>query len=299
LSRSPAHRTATRRGAPPKKRKPAPRRPKRPGLFEQAVAALPVSPETLHRIVTGAIVGSVAVAALGVAAWLGVPAMAGVAVSNLVGDAGLKVDAIQIDGLKRMDRMTVYEQALDQDSRAMPLVDLALVRERLLEHPWVKDARVSRQLPNTLRIFIVEREPAAVWQNHGQLMMIDPSGVPLEPVSREAMPSLPLLIGEGANAHEPARRKLLDAAPTLRPLVRAATWIGNRRWDLLFDTGERLQLPEGEAEAAAALRKFADLDGNQGLLGRGHLGFDMRDPEKLVVRRQTVVNPPESGDKGV
>ena len=297
MSRSPAKRTTTRRAAPGKKG--AARRPKRPGLAERAVAALPVSPETLHRIVTGTIVGTTALAALGVAAWLGVPAMAGVAASNLVGEAGLKVDAIQIDGLKRMDRMTVYEQALDQDSRAMPLVDLALVRERLLQHPWVKDARVSRQLPNTLRIFIVEREPAAIWQNHGQLMLIDPSGVPLEPVAREAMPDLPLVIGDGANSQEPARRKLIETAPALRPLVRAATWIGNRRWDLLFETGERLQLPEGEAEAAAALRKFAELDSSQGLLGRGHVGFDMRDPEKLVVRRQNVVNPPESGDKGV
>jgi cell division protein FtsQ len=298
LSRKPAQLSTTRRGTPPKKKASA-RRPKKQGLLERAFAALPISPETMHRIVTGTIVGTVAVAALGVAAWLGVPAMAGVAVSNVVGEAGLKVDAIQIDGLKRMDRMTVYEQALDQDSRAMPLVDLALVRERLLQHPWVQDARVSRQLPNTLRIFIVERQAAAIWQNHGQLMLIDPSGVPLEPVAREAMPNLPLLVGDGANSQEPARRKLLDASPALRPMVKAATWIGNRRWDLTFDTGERLQLPEGEAEAAAALRKFAELDTGQRLLGRGHLGFDMRDPEKLVVRRQTVVNPPESGDKGV
>lgn len=297
MSRSQPKRTTTRRGATSKKA-PA-RRPKRPGLIERAVAALPISHETWHRIVTTTIVGSVAAAALGVAVWAGVPAMAGVAASNLVGEAGLKVDAIQIDGIKRMDRMTVYEQALDQDSRAMPLVDLAMVRERLLQHPWVKDARVSRQLPNTLRIYIVEREPAAIWQNHGQLMLVDTTGVPLEPVSREAMPDLPLLIGEGANSQEATRRKLLETAPALRPLVKAATWIGNRRWDLLFDTGERLQLPEGEAEAAAALRKFAELDNSQRLLGRGHIGFDMRDPEKLVVRRQNIVNPPESGDKGV
>lgn len=298
MSRKPAQ-TAARRGAAPRKGKAPARRQKRAGLLDRAFGALPVSHETLHRVVTVTIVGAVAAAALGVAAWLGVPAMAGVAASNLVGEAGLKVDAIQIDGLKRMDRMTIYEQALDQDSRAMPLVDLALVRERLLQHPWVKDARVSRQLPNTLRIFIVEREPAAIWQNHGQLMLVDPSGVPLEPVSPEAMPNLPLLIGDGANAQEPARRKLLEAAPALRPLVKAATWIGNRRWDLTFDTGERLQLPEGEAESTAALKKFAELDTAQRLLGRGHLGFDMRDPEKLVVRRQTVVTPPQSGDKGI
>ncbi|WP_164099257.1 cell division protein FtsQ/DivIB, partial [Serratia marcescens] len=89
---------------------------------------------------------------------------------------------------------------------------LADVRARLLAYPWIKDARVSRRLPDKLLIDIVEREPAAIWQNHGQLMLIDPAGVPLEPVSREAMPDLPLLVGDGANAQEPARRDLMDSA---------------------------------------------------------------------------------------
>nr|WP_269141225.1 cell division protein FtsQ/DivIB [Sphingomonas sp. IC-56] len=214
--------------------------------------------------------------------------MVGVAAANTLGDLGLRVEEIQIDGIKRMDKMTVYSQALDQDSRAMPLVDLDLVRERLLKYSWVQDARVSRRLPGTLRIFIVEREPAAVWQNHGQLMLVDTAGVPLEPVSPDAMPDLPLLIGDGANSQEPAREMLLEAAPALKPLVRAATWVGNRRWDLTFNTGEKLQLPEGEAESRKALHKFAEMDGEQRLLGKGSLRFDMRVPGNMVVQRRIV-----------
>jgi len=290
MSRAPAKRATTRRAAPAK-RKPA-RRQKRPGLLDQAVAALPFSQATLTRIATWGIVGVFAIGALSVASWFGVPGMVGSAVSQVVGEAGFKVDEIQIDGLKRMDKMTVYQQALDQDSRAMPLVDLAAVRARLLKYPWIKDAQVSRKLPNTLRIMIVEREPGAIWQNHGQLMLVDPSGVPLEPVSRDAMPDLPLLIGEGANSQEPARRKLMDAAPALKPLVRAATWVGNRRWDIIFTSGEKLQLPEGEEESIAALKTFAEKDGTYRLLGRGNLGFDMRDPDNLVVRRPAAIGVP-------
>lgn len=297
MSRKPVQRTATRRGAKPQPRKNV-RRAKRPGLLDQAIAGLPFSQTTLQRIATWGIVGLVSVAALGTASFFGVPGMIGVGMSQAVGEAGLKVDEIQIDGLKRMDKATVYSQVLDQDSRAMPLVDLTQVRERLLKFPWVQDARVSRRLPNTLRILIVERVPAAIWQNHGQLMLVDPSGVPLEPVSRDAMPDLPLLIGESANSQEPARRQLLNAAPALRPLVKAATWVGNRRWDLIFDTGEKLQLPEGEAESATALKKFAELDGTERLLGKGYLGFDMRDPDKMVVRRQGVVNSPQPSPTG-
>ena len=39
-----------------------------------------------------------------------------------------------------------------------------------------------------------------------------------------------------------------------------------------------------EAEAKAALAKFAHMDGANRLLGRGILRFDMRDPARFVLR---------------
>jgi cell division protein FtsQ len=191
-----------------------------------------------------------------------------------------------------MDRDTILTQALDQRSRAMPLVDLELVRDRLLQYPWIEDARVSRRLPNTLVVNVVEREPAAVWQHKGVLMLIDEQGVSLESVSRDAMPDLPLLVGEGANGQELARRKLMDSAPALKPLVKASTWVGNRRWDLTFDTGERLLLPEGDKQSSDALKRFAALDGTQRLLGRGFVRFDMRVGDTMYVQRREA--PPKA-----
>ena len=49
-------------------------------------------------------------------------------------------------------------------------------------------------------IDIVERKPAALWQNQGQLALIDAEGVVLDRVPVDKMPDLPLLIGAGANA---------------------------------------------------------------------------------------------------
>ncbi|QIG79808.1 cell division protein FtsQ/DivIB [Stakelama tenebrarum] len=287
--KSPARRPQTKRPAQKRRAK-----KKGPGLLERTVAALPISEATLRRILTWAIVLFVGAVALGIGGWFGIPQKAGVAMAEGVGRAGFRVQQIEITGLKRMDRMSVYAQALDQQSRAMPLVDLDAVRERLIAYSWIEDARVSRRLPDTLAIHIVEREPAAVWQHNRQLMLVDPSGELLEPVARERMPDLPLLIGEGANSEEMARRRLMEAAPALKSMVRAWSWIGNRRWDLLFDTGERLQLPEGEAEAASALARFAELDASQRLLGKGYVGFDLRDPTKLVIRRQSGVSRSET-----
>ena len=51
---------------------------------------------------------------------------------------------------------------------------------------------MSRRLPDTLVVDIVERTPAAIWQNHGKLTLIDKDGVELAPVPVDKMPDLPL-----------------------------------------------------------------------------------------------------------
>lgn len=274
-----------KRGTPPGK-SPPPRRKvavKKVSAMDKMIGALPVSAATLHRIVTGAILTAVGVAGIAAATWIGIPGMIGAAMAEQVGQAGFRVNQIEITGLKRMDRMSVYAVALDQQSRAMPLVDLEAVRQKLLRYGWIADAHVSRRLPDTLLVDIVERTPAAVWQDNGQLTLINAEGVLLEPVASNAVPDLPLVIGPGADRQEAAYQALLGAVPALKPRVKAAAWVGNRRWDLTFDSGETLALPEDGAPAA--LVRFAELDGARPLLGRGWLRFDMRDPTRLVARK--------------
>ncbi|KQM26951.1 MULTISPECIES: cell division protein FtsQ/DivIB [unclassified Sphingomonas] len=279
----------------PKRRVQA-KRPVRASVLDQAVAALPGGAATARRIVGWSLTAGAGAIALALANWFGLFGAIGVAAAEAVGAAGFRVEQIEVTGLKRMDATSVYAVALDQRSRAMPLVDLDATRQKLLDYGWIADARVSRRLPDTLVVDVVERDPAAVWQNKGQLMLIDEGGVLLDGVQPNKMPRLPLVIGDGANAQEPAYRKLMAAAPALKPVVKAAVWVGNRRWDILFQTGERLVLPEGDKESARALVKFAQLDGTLGLLGKGYDRFDLRDPTKLVVRMKHAT--PDNGDDG-
>jgi cell division protein FtsQ len=180
---------------------------------------------------------------------------------------------------------------------------VAGIRRRLLGYGWVKDARVSRRLPDTLVIDIVERKPAALWQNQGQLALIDGEGVVLDRVPVDKMPDLPLVIGPGANAEEQELSRLMAAVPTLKPQLASATWVGGRRWDLNFQSGETVALPEGEDAAMTALVKFARADKQSGLLGRGIVRFDLRVPGKMIVRLprapgEPILPPPAAPQEG-
>jgi cell division protein FtsQ len=225
---------------------------------------------------------------------LDIPAKAERAAGSVIGRAGFTVNGYQIVGLRHMNRALVDGVVTDELHRAadsaggdkapQALVDVSAIRERLLQFGWVKDARVSRRLPDTLVIDIVERTPAAMWQNEGQLALIDSEGVVLDRVSVDKMPDLPLVIGPGANSAEQQLERLMAAVPALKPQLASATWIGGRRWDLNLQSGETLALPEGEEPARAALTKFARLDKSSGLIGRGIVRFDLRVPGKMIVR---------------
>ena len=211
------------------------------------------------------------------------PAIAGTAMAETIGDAGFTMKRVEIKGAERVSRLDIYNVAFDQPSMALPLVDLEATRERLLQFGWVKEARISRRWPDTLVVDVVERQPVAIWQNNRQLNLIDGEGVVLEPVRLESMPDLPLVIGPAANREVAALSALLEGTPHLRPQIAGATWVGGRRWDIRFQTGETLTLPEGD-EAKRAILRFARMDQQTQLLGRGFVRFDMRDPRRMVVR---------------
>jgi len=255
---------------------------------------LPVDQARANKV-AGLVFGAFVVAiGLVVAIALEIPAKVERAAGSAVGKAGFTVSGYQIAGINHMNRGLVDRVVNDELRRAadeggsakapQALVNVSEIRDRLLGYGWVKDARVSRRLPDTLVIDIVERSPAALWQNQGQLALIDSQGVVLDRVPVDKMPDLPLLIGAGANGQEQQLGRLMDAVPALKVQLASATWIGGRRWDLNFQSGETIALPEGEDGAKAALMKFARLDKQSGLLGRGLIRFDLRVPGKMIVR---------------
>ena len=270
------------------------KKPSKVAVPKKIAKRLPVGQARANKV-AGLVFGAFVLAiGLVVLVALDIPAKAERTAAAAVGEAGFKISGYQIVGLNHMNRTLVDAVVTDELRRAadeagsakapQALVSVAEIRRRLLGFGWVKDARVSRRLPDTLVIDIVERTPAALWQNEGRLALIDKEGVVLDRVPVDGMPDLPLLIGPGANGQEEELGTLMGAVPTLKPQLASATWGGGRRWDLSFLSGETVALPVSDEAARAALMKFARVDKESGLLGRGIVRFDLRVPGKMIVR---------------
>jgi cell division protein FtsQ len=291
-----------RRGGGSRAKKPA-----RVSVPKKIAKKLPVDQKRANKVAGIVFGGFLLAIGLVVLLALDIPAKAERAAGTAIGEAGFTVSGYQIVGLHHMNRALVDGVVTDELHRAaelagkdkapQALVDVSAIRQRLLQFGWVKDARVSRRLPDSLVIDIVERTPSALWQNQGQLTLIDNEGVVLDRVTVDKMPDLPLVIGTGANAQERDLEGVLAVVPTLKPQLASATWVGGRRWDLNFQSGEIVALPEGEDAAKVALMKFARLDKSAGLLGRGIVRFDLRVPGKMIVRLPRAPGEPIASDQ--
>ncbi|MEQ1687792.1 MAG: cell division protein FtsQ/DivIB [Sphingopyxis sp.] len=260
------------------------RRSRGPSLWQRLLGAQPLPPAAIRRIAITLLLGLFVLAAWQIGDVTGVNAYARAEAVEAVGRADFSVKRVEVVGANRIDRLHVYDIALGQKDRSMAALDLDDIRRDLLRYGWVADARVSRRLPDTLVIDLVERSPVAVWQNRGNYTLIDVNGRLLPGVDAASVPGLPVLVGRGALAQMHGLQELLASAPALRVQLAGASWVGNRRWDLHFKTGETLALPDDAAGARSAFAEFARMDGVNRLLGRGVQRFDMRIADRFVLR---------------
>ncbi|RUT25088.1 cell division protein FtsQ [Asaia sp. W19] len=165
---------------------------------------------------------------------------------------------------------------------------VSAARDRIDTLPFVDHAMVSRHMPDTVIVSIVERSPIAVWQDHGHFILINRAGekVPdqgLEGKNGQAFIRLPLVVGEGANVAASSLVDAMTANPVVKDFVVAAVRIGQRRWNLTLRDGASVLLPEGQEQAALA--RLAQYQAQFRLLERPVVSIDMRLPDRMVIHQ--------------
>ncbi len=195
--------------------------------------------------------------------------------------AGLGIDEIEIEGLS-LTREADVARALEipQDMTSLGF-DVEAARLRVEEIPSVASATIRKVYPNSLIVSITEKVPMARWRIDGATMLIDAAGHPIAPASFENG-DLMLVIGEGAGDDALPMINLINRFPDLTFDLAALSRIADRRWDLIFYTGLRVQLPEtGVVDALSRLNTY-QLEHK--LLDRDVDLIDMRVAQFVAVR---------------
>jgi len=196
--------------------------------------------------------------------------------------AGFRIASVAIDGSRQLSHDEILAIGGVNGRSSLLFLDAATVRDRLKANPWIADATVLKLYPGHLRIDVTERKAFALWQRDGQLAVIADDGAVLDSYVTRRFATLPLVVGHGAETHARDFLALVARYPTLRPRVKAAVYVGERRWNLRLDNGLDIRLPEHDV--SRALDKLARLERDQHLFSRDITVVDLRLSDRVTVR---------------
>lgn len=162
-------------------------------------------------------------------------------------------------------------------------IDLDAMKIAIRELPAVRDASLRVRSGGILQIDVTERVPVVIWRTRDGLELLDEDGIAVRAaLFREDHADLPLVAGEGAERAVPQALQLLRAAGPLGARLRGLVRVGERRWDVVLDRGQRILLPE--EMPVQALERAIALDQAQDLLGRDVAVVDFRQSQRPTVR---------------
>lgn len=214
--------------------------------------------------------------------------------ANLTGGIDSMVESFQSREAFRVHSMEIEgaSPAVDKGLRAMlPVtlpassfdIDLPALRTQIEMLDAVQQVELRIKPGGILSAVVTERTPAVLWRHGRGIELLDATGHRVASVtSRDLRRDLPVIAGEGANARTAEALALIGAAGPILPRVRGLERMGERRWDLVLDRGQRIMLPADRPlpalELALAMHKSDDL------LSRDVVAVDLRDSRRPVLR---------------
>jgi cell division protein FtsQ len=200
-------------------------------------------------------------------------------VGAVVADAGFGISSVHLAGNRRTQPGDILAALGFQPGESIFTADVQAARKRLLALPWVYDAEVHRQYPDSISVSIVERLPFALWQMPNATYVVERSGRTITFAREQDFPHLPSLVGEGAPE---AAADLVDAITLHRAIsarLKAMERVSERRWNLDLDGGVVVQLPEEGWQQQLDVLEHLIVD--KGVLERDISEIDLRAKDNL------------------
>lgn len=248
-----------------------------------------VKPLWKTRWAVGGLAAAIAFAAVGGGWWgisSGIAQRAGGELRRAVvatsAELGLRVREVMVAGRRQTSKQALADAVALERGAPILGYDLAAAKARIEGLPWIREATVERMLPDTVLISVEEREPLALWQHQGEFALVDAGGDVILRDGLERFSDLLVVIGEGAPKEAANLLAVLGLEPDLMGRVKAATWVGGRRWNLHLAGGIDVHLPEGNT--AAAWHRLADYQRRHAILQRKVRMLDLRLPDQVIVQ---------------
>ena len=187
----------------------------------------------------------------------------------------------------KVDNKILMQEIIEVVDIHFPVNSLTLnleeTRRKINKLTGVKNVTVSVDHLGKLIVTAVERQPAIINKVGAKYFLLDKDGFIVNEVSsRSERLDLPLFIGKGLEKKiEEGLKLLLDLGPNASR-VNALIWVGNRRWDIIFDKERVIKLPSYNPRES--IKRIISLDFEFNILSSDVLTIDLRNEKFLVIR---------------
>jgi cell division protein FtsQ len=168
------------------------------------------------------------------------------------------VENIDVIGeLRFLDKEKIIEQVSEDVVGGYFAIDMKLVRERLLQEPWIKEASLRRTWPADVTVFIEEQKPIAFWNDDGYL---SETGEVFKPVEIDRELALPVLEGPD-NQHENVLRfmnRLYREMTALNYQIMRLSLDDRRAWQIVIIGDEHIRVSEDSVASDKASDVFEE-----------------------------------------
>ena len=189
--------------------------------------------------------------------------------------------------LVRVDNEILKQKIIKVINIQVPVSSLTLnledTRRKIENLAGIKNAAVSIDNYGKLIITVSERLPAIINKVGSKYFLLDKDGLLVnEIMSRFERPDLPLFIGQGMEGKVQEGLKILIGFAPYTARVNALAWVGNRRWNILFDKERVIKLPSHDP--LGSIERLINLDIEFRFLSSDVLQIDLRNEKFLVLQ---------------
>ena len=189
--------------------------------------------------------------------------------------------------LVRVDNEILKQKIIKVINIQVPVSSLTLnledTRKKIEKLAGIKNAAVSIDNYGKLIITVSERLPAIINKVGSKYFLLDKDGLLVnEIMSRFERPDLPLFIGQGMEGKVQEGLKILIGFAPYTARVNALTWVGNRRWNILFDKERIIKLPSHDP--LGSIERLINLDIEFRFLSSDVLQIDLRNEKFLILQ---------------
>ena len=189
--------------------------------------------------------------------------------------------------LVRVDNEILKQKIIKVINIQVPVSSLTLnledTRRKIEKLAGIKNAAVSIDNYGKLIITVSERLPVIINKVGSKYFLLDKDGLLVnEIMSRFERPDLPLFIGQGMEGKVQEGLKILIGFAPYTARVNALKWVGNRRWNILFDKERVIKLPSHDP--LGSIERLINLDIDFRFLNSDVLQIDLRNEKFLILQ---------------